>query len=330
MKFKFVIGFDMSKEFFDVFVDPDQFHDQFSNDEKGIKSMLKIVSKLLKVDLEECLFCIENTGLYCVELVKLLSKRELKFAVIPAVEIKRSLGIQRGKNDKTDASRTAEYGRRYMDKIKLYSAAPEKIEKLQRLLSLRSMHVKTRASYKTRLSEMKRVYKMPKTSLEYKSQAKIIKSLDKEIVNADSEIMKLIEQDETLNKYFNLLISIKGVGMVTACAMIVKTRCFTLFNDWRKFASFCGTAPFENSSGKHKGKSRISKMGHVSMKTLLTQAAKSAMLHDPELKAYREKKLNEGKLKKQVINNIRNKLLARIFSVAKRQTPYVVLFRNAA
>ena len=51
----------------------------------------------------------------------------------------------------------------------------------------------------------------------------------------------------------------------------------------------------------------------------------SAIQQDPELRAYYKRKIEEGKPKMVALNNVRNKLLARAFSVVKRGTPYVVL-----
>lgn len=51
---------------------------------------------------------------------------------------------------------------------------------------------------------------------------------------------------------------------------------------------------------------------------------------DPEIKRYYDKKVGEGKNKMLAINNIRNKLLTRIFAVINRQQPYVIIGKHAA
>lgn len=327
MDFKFVIGFDMSKAFFNSAVFGQLFDHQFHNDPKGIRFMLKSLKRLLGPDLSKCLFCLEHTGLYSQEIVRQLTKRQLHVALIPSLEIKKSLGIQRGKTDPIDAKRIAEYGTRFMDKIKLYELPEQDIIDLQDLLSLRAKHVRTLAGYKARLKEQRRVIKKPKSDLLFKSQERLIKQLDKEVELVEQTILDIINGNAKLKEYYELLISIKGIGMVTAATIIVKTRCFTLFSTWRKFACFCGTAPFQQQSGNFKGKTRISKIGDQSIRALLTLAARSAALHDPELKAYKQRRLQEGIDNKKITNMIRNKLLARIFSVAKRKSPYVVLHR---
>ena len=51
--------------------------------------------------------------------------------------------------------------------------------------------------------------------------------------------------------------------------------------------------------------------------------AMSAIQNNPEMKMYYLKRIAEGKNKMSTINIIRNKLIARVFAVIKRQTPYV-------
>jgi transposase len=118
---------------------------------------------------------------------------------------------------------------------------------------------------------------------------------------------------------------------VTATAAIVKTGNFTQFRDARKFACYCGIAPFEHSSGKSiRGKARISHLADKEMKTLLHQSAKCAIQFDKELKSFYERRLAMGKSKKSTINIVRNKILYRMFSVIKRQTPFVEAYLQTA
>jgi len=51
---------------------------------------------------------------------------------------------------------------------------------------------------------------------------------------------------------------------------------------------------------------------------------------DKELKLYYKKRIEDGKPKMSVINIIRNKLIARVFAVVKRGTPYVMIDKYAA
>ena len=70
--------------------------------------------------------------------------------------------------------------------------------------------------------------------------------------------------------------------------------------------------------------------GDRKMMSLLSMAACTAIQHDSELRRYYKKKGEEGKLKMIALNNVRNKLLSRVFEVVKKGTPYVELHRFAA
>ena len=59
------------------------------------------------------------------------------------------------------------------------------------------------------------------------------------------------------------------------------------------------------------------------MKSLLHLLALTSIRHDPELKLYYERKKEEGKHSLLVLNNVKCKLVSRIFAVIKRETPYV-------
>jgi hypothetical protein len=59
------------------------------------------------------------------------------------------------------------------------------------------------------------------------------------------------------------------------------------------------------------------------MKALLSNAAASAVQHDPQLRAYYHRKLDEGKDKMVVLNAVRAKLINRVFATVSRGTPYV-------
>ncbi len=61
----------------------------------------------IKLELNSTLFCSENTGIYINHLNTLLLNLGLDLWIVPAIEIKRSKGITRGKNYKTDAKDTS-------------------------------------------------------------------------------------------------------------------------------------------------------------------------------------------------------------------------------
>lgn len=127
------------------------------------------------------------------------------------------------------------------------------------------------------------------------------------------------------------MVSIKGIGKVTARFLIVYTMGFTAFESWRKFASYCGIAPFPHRSGTSiVGRTKVSRLANLEGKALLHQCALSAVISSPEMKAFYERRLAMGKSKMSTINIIRNKLVARAFTVVALGTPYINMMRYAS
>ncbi len=331
MKISEVVGIDVSKLVIDVRIHSNQKYEQFENSNKGFKKMCKWAFKNSPYQKEETLFIFEHTGMYSYNLSVYLSKQEIDFSMVAGLEVKRSLGITRGKNDRIDAKKLARYGYRLRDEIKPYMLPGEELERLKRLLSLRNRLVKQNAGYKTSLTEWKRVLIQKQDKVLFDTQEKMIKYITKRIAVIENEIMEIIASNEGLKKQYEQIISIKSVGPQTALYLIVYTAGFTKFENSRKFASYCGIAPFSNTSGTSvRGRTKVSNLANKKIKSLLDQCAKNAILHNPEMRIYYEKRVEQGKEKMSTINIVRNKILARIFAVANRETPYVEIYKYAA
>lgn len=272
--------------------------------------------------LSQITFVMEHTGLYSFCFERFLFEKGIRFSKINPVDIKFSLGVSRGKSDKVDAARIARYGAEKPERLKLQTQISKALESLKMLNTSRDKLVRTRAGLKTSVEEFHNIG-MSDREPALRAQIKIIKSLDKEIKGLDDQIQSTIRQERELSKNYDLVISVSGIGPVIATNVIIKTCNFTRFRNSRKFACYCGIAPFEHTSGTSiRGKTRVNHMADKGMKTLLDLAAKTAIRCEPEIKAFYERKISIGKSKMSTINIVRNKLVGRIFAVVKRQTPY--------
>jgi transposase len=331
MKFKDTIGIDISKLTFDVRIHSNQMFKKFENTNKGFKKLVEWVNSNNQFSKNEIIYIFEHTGLYSFQLSVFLAEHNLSFVLVPGLEIKRSLGISRGKDDKIDATKIALYGYRLREEIKPTQLPSQEIMSLKNLLSLRERIVKQRASYKSVLKEQKRVLSKKKNKVLFDAQERMINYTSKMIDNIEKEMAGIIKKNDQLYQIYELLTSIKGVGAQTALFMIAYTNAFTKFNNARKFASYCGIAPFPNSSGTSiRGRTKVSHLANKKIKSLLNLCAISAIQSNLEMKIYYNKRVAEGKNKMSTVNIIRNKLLSRIFAVVKRQTPYVDLVKYAA
>lgn len=318
------IGIDISKSSFDVAVNRNgKAHKSyvFDNNKKGVKSFLRLL-KNQSIALDDCLICMEHTGIYGKPIITKLMEQQANLCVEMSLKIIRSQGVKRGKNDKVDAIRIAEYAARHQDEIELYQPVPEILDQVKTLMAIRARLVDGRAGFKKYLAELES-FAPEQAKVAKKNLKKTLKSHQKEIERIEEEIQKLILSDEQLNKTVGLVTSIPGIGRLTALHLTVCTNFFTRYKTPKQLACYCGVAPFEHSSGTsiHK-RPRVSHMANKTLKKQLHLCAMSAKTHDPELKAYFDRKEKEGKSKMLLINNVRNKLVHRVCAVIKRQAPY--------
>lgn len=270
------------------------------------------------------LVCFEHTGLYSLSFANFLEEKRIKFSMVPALEIKRSLGVARGKNDVVDSKRIAEYAYRFRDKISLTKLPAKDISKIHSLLTLRDRLSRHLGMYKLTNSETRRVVEDNDLPELFSSYENIIIFIKAEIKQTESAIQNIISSNEELRSSYELITSIKGIGFVIASYLIVYTHNFTRFDNWRKFACYSGIAPFDYQSGTSvKGKTRVSSIANKQMKKMLHLAAICAIHTDIELRDYYRRRQTEGKTRMSTINIVRNKLIARVFAVIKRGTPYV-------
>jgi len=250
--------------------------------------------------------------------------------VVPALQINRSVGIKRGKSDKVDAKDIAMYAVSHLHQLTL-SVLPEKsFLELRVLLAEREKLVK---SIKTFISTSENKGFLPKEILKsvLQQNKKTIVLLKQQLMKLEKLIEELIHEDQLLNQQFKLLQTVPGIGKQTAVNLIVYTHAFSTFKNWRKFACYCGIAPFPYQSGTTiKGKTRVNDLANKKLKSLLNLAALSAKKYDIEMNNYFERKVGEGKNKMLVLNAIRCKVVSRAFAVIQRNSSFVDVNRFKA
>jgi len=323
MKITAIMGMDVSKKTLDchLFVQQKSLP-PVSNDSKGFKAITRWLLKELKTA-EGLLVVMEYTGIYTYGIERFLEEQQIKFVKRPALDVKRSVGMVRGKSDKVDARFISKYGWMRKDELQPMSPLSDAQLELQQLMSHRDKLVADKASYQSKLKELvsqmgERVNEKISASMKF-----VMEILAQEIKETEAAIKKLINLDQPLQTNYELACSVTGIGFATAVHLLIATENFTRFSDVRKLICYCGVAPFEHSSGTSiRGKVRISHLANKKLKSLLTMAAISAIQHDPELKLKYQQKVKEGKAKMSVINIIRAKLIERVFAVIKKQKPY--------
>ncbi len=330
---KWFVGVDISKSTLDLSLMDEESYGYFEDFkvENSFKGFAKIMKWIAGQDkkFEDCAFCMEHTGTYGLLFFAWLDANDILFCVEPGLHLKRSLGMTRGKNDKVDARRIADYLYSNRAKLKEFAMPSNTIVKVKQLLTYREQMVRIKTSLKNSFKshqQYENITGLDNISSEIGQQ---IEQQSVLISQIEKKIETTIESEAQLGKNFGLARSVKGIGLVTAAFMLVSTNNFSNFEDGRKYACYAGIAPFEYSSGTSiKARTKVSHLGNRKIKTLLANGANSAAIWDPQIKAYYKRKVEEGKDHKLIINAISCKLVNRVFAVIKRQAPYITVYEH--
>jgi transposase len=326
MQIKHFIGIDVSKDTLDlnVVVDGKNLeHYCINNSTREIKSTINKIMKLLKATGDDTIFCMEHTGLYNLPLLKWLHSQQHKMWLESGVHIRKTLGMVRGKSDKVDSARIAMFAYVNRHQIKLWKPPRSVIEKIAALLSQRARMIKARKQLNTANQEQRKFVDKEIMSSLNKYTYKAVTVIDKQIEAIKEEILALIQADERLNRMYQIITSVDGIGFITASYIMVTTNEFININNAKKYACYSGVVPFEHTSGTSiRGKNRVSQMANKNIKTLLHMAALVSIKMKGDMRNYYDRKVSEGKNKMSVLNAIRNKLILRIFACVNQNREY--------
>lgn len=324
--YSFFIGVDVSKLTLDVsywLFGKTNYLGAFENSEEGYLSIVEELNTKTNYGISKWFFCFENTGVYSKTLLFWLHAKGIAFREENPIQICKSLGLKRGKNDKADSKAICKYAVEKRDSIQATKVSNPLVIKLKSLVLRRDFLVKQKTSIQASFNMQKQILDKELLKLYRVQTMEVVSILTLQITQIEKEMNECIERDSHLSQNDKLIQSVVGVGPVISAFIMAYTNNFDSFDNPRKFASYIGIAPFPNSSGEYIGKTKVSQLANKKIKSLMSNAALSAIRHDPQLKIYFERKLKEGKSKGSVLNAVKNKLLQRIYAVVKRQTPYV-------
>lgn len=298
--------------------------ERIANESRSIKALFSQWRRKYGVGKADTLVCLEPTGHYGYLLVEELLHAGMPTWLAHPLDIKHSIGSTRGKNDKVDARRIADYARRHHDKARLLGPDALGMNKLKQLLACRRQLVVDKRRHQVRIKDLNRHVDKSLRSFFDRLSRERIAQVTKQIKELEQRILEHIKADARLNEQYALLLSVDGVGPVLAAYLLASTEGFTRFATARRLACQAGVAPYEHSSGSSiHGRTCVSPQSDRVLKTLLHMSALGAIARAGELQDYYHRKLAQGKAPMSVINAVRCKILHRLFAVVKRGTPYV-------
>jgi len=322
-----IAGIDVSKKTFDIAVGANASGASttkacFANNMKGYEDLGNWMEDQ-GIAFEDVLFCLENTGIYHRALAAhLISKKALVWVETP-VQIKWSMGIQRGKSDTVDAARIRTYALRNQEEVIAYEQRDETVQRIADHMALRERLQQCIKTLSVPIKELRSAGLDEAADTCKKASQKSIDTMKEELEELDKEIRVLIKKDPELWEKYQHATSVRCVGFVAAAYLIVYTNGFSRFESAKRLASYAGIAPFEHSSGTSiRGRTRVHPMANKTLKTVLHMCAVSSVKHNPEMVKYFQRKVAEGKNKMSVLNAVRNKVVHRVFSCVKNQRTY--------
>lgn len=153
-----------------------------------------------------------------------------------------------------------------------------------------------------------------------------IVTLEKIIANLEDGVKELSGNaaENSLSEEEMLIQSIPGFATKLAAIVSVEVGDFQRFPSARQFKAYVGIDPKVIQSGESSRTGKITKRGNPYLRHAFYLAAQVARQHDPELKQFFEKKMNEGKHFNVAVCAVARKLCERVYAVVTKGTPYQV------
>ena len=150
-------------------------------------------------------------------------------------------------------------------------------------------------------------------------QLSLIVGQQKEVMK---EIRQYVKQDEKLSSKVENIEQVKGLGFISIITVISETNGFACVENTKQLSSYCGLDVVMNQSGKHYGRTRISKKGNNQIRAALYMPALSAMRSNLRLKQFYDQIMTRNSSGKIGIIAIERKMLGLIYSLWKNNTIY--------
>ena len=302
-----VAGIDVSKAQLDVALMRTQEQLQFANDAGGIEQLVKLL-KTLQADL----VVTEATGGYETAAATALAAAGLRVAVVNPRQVRdfaKATG-RLAKTDRIDARVIGAFGEAIDPEIR--PLADEDARELAGLLVRRSQLVAMKVQESNRLGLAQSAMR--------KGIKKHIAWLEQEIDRLDVDLTAALRKSPAWRAKDELLQSFKGIGPLSSGTLMVGLPELGRL-DRRAIAALVGLAPFNNDSGKMRGRRSIYG-GRSRVRTMLYMAASSAIRFNPVIREFYKRLIARGKPHKVAMVACMRKMLTILNAMVRQSTPW--------
>jgi transposase len=299
------VGIDVSKESLDS-ARSDQLQNPWhlANDGPGIARLIGMLREIHPAGI-----VVESTGGLERPLLAALLEAGLPVALVNPARV-RHLAIGLGilaKTDPIDARVLARFAQ--LATPRLLEKRPAIQSELDALVTCRGQLVKSRTEQSNRRQSTL-------STSARKAFDAVLAILEKQIAKLDGQIRDLIDSDDNWKHLDEIIQSAPGAGKVLASTLLASVPELGKI-EHRELAALIGVAPFNQDSGRSKGKRAI-KGGRADVRGVLFMATVAAMRSNPVIKALGERLLAAGKLWKVAVVACMHKFL-KLLNVMARE-----------
>jgi transposase len=289
------VGVDIAKDTLDVHLHPAGRVCRFANSAKGCAALTAWLGGFAVARV-----AFEPTGAYHHAFERRLAEAGLPLVKVNPRQARRfaeAIG-RHAKTDAVDAAMLARFAALLEPPVRPVPSAA--------LDAMRELHGARRALVKNRVAARNRAHTLRSPLLKRQARARLAQ-IDRQIAALDPALHAHLAADPALQARFDILLSIPGVGDVTAFAMLVEMPELGGL-EHRCAASLAGLAPIARDSGQHRGK-RFIRGGRAPLRQALDLPALVAVRFDAAMKARYDALLAAGKPPKVALVAIMRKLL---------------------
>ena len=243
------------------------------------------------------------------------------------------------KNDRDDAERIADLLR--VNLLPECHMASEEIRELRRILRYRNLVVRTAVKMKNKMSGLlmevgasynkkrlhgkkyfnellEKVEDVPPSVIDL---LKLSRASLEMFEGVQKKLIATLKGNEMIRQRVERLMTVPGVGEVTALTWVVEMGDIERFAGVRKAISYCGLCSGQRESAGKEQRGPISKKRNKHLQTVLIEAAKLAPRWSPQLAELYEKELARGNRNRATLS-VARKLVAYMLAVEKRRASF--------
>jgi transposase len=325
---KHVVGVDIAKETlsvrFGIIADNQEKRflasATFPNEKRGFRKLLTWVNKQLVVREKPVWFVMEATGVYYEHLAHFLVEHHALASVLLPNKLKHFAKTldTKSKTDRLDAQSICQFG---LERTLTPWQPPSPQMKLLKELTREYGTVQQMATQvKNQLHAKHHSYHpTPETTKRLRSQLHLFQQQLKAI---EVQLHAVVDDDKDLRTKIANITTAKGIGFMTVVTTVAETNGFALITSTKQIASYAGMDIVLKESGKHQGKTVLSKRGNKHLRRAVFMPALAACRFNEPLRVFYLRLVRTKANKKVALLAVARKILCLIYTLWKKNIPY--------